>query len=499
MTPLERTSRRVAEPSFVLGLLAAFCFATFLIRLSLPDAMRLDEAQQVFLAQWLAVGYDAQPPLYNWVQQAVLSLIPDNIIALGLLKAVTLWAIFASYYWLARLVIEDARLAAMATFGLLLTPQMFWEAQRDLTHTTGTLLMTTLLLLAIIGVIKRPSVGGYALIGACIGLGMLTKYNFALTLPAMAIATLTLKPGRQRLLDPRILVSALVALVIVAPHALWMLQNMDIAVQSNINKMARGAQDQSRLMQISHGLASLAGTGIAIIAPFCVIIGLVFGRPVFRAFRASDAWSRFFGAYLLAVAAELVLLVLLTKFTLARDNWLFPFLYLFPIYACSKLRSAGISPDDAFRRLVPVALSAMVLIPVALFLAATLNKSNHYFEPYRAFAEEVRKREAIEPSLVVADSWHLAGNMTATFAPVPVVATSYPNLRHVVTASREHPVLMVWRGEGATALPPAYRAWIDKELGPGLPDPQIRTVTLPYATQTELIASPFNYVVIYPR
>lgn len=499
MTPLERMSRRIAEPSVVLGLLAAFCTATFLIRLSLPDAMRLDEAQQVFLAQWLAVGYDAQPPLYNWVQQGVFSLIPDNIIALGLLKAVVLWAIFASYYWLARLVVEDRRLAAMATFGLLLTPQMFWEAQRDLTHTTGTLLMTNLLLLAILGVLKRPSVGTYALVGACVGLGMLTKYNFALTLPAMAVATLTLQAGRQRLLDPRILIAAAVAVAIVAPHAIWMLQNMDIAVQSNINKMAGGAEGNGRLIQIAQGLASLAGTGIAIIAPFCVIIGLVFGRPVTRALGASSALSRFFGAYLLAVAAELVLLVLLTKFTAARDNWLFPFLYLFPIYLCTKLRVAGVSPDRAFNRMVPVALAAMVLVPIALYLAVTLKKSNHYFEPYRAFAEEVRKREAIEPSLVVADSWHLAGNMTATFAPVPVVATTYPNLRHAVSPSREHPILMVWRGDGATELPPAYRAWIDHELGQGMPQPQIRTVTLPYTTQDTLIAKPFNYAVVYPR
>ena len=42
--------------SSILGIFALYYIAQFIVRLVLPDGLRIDEAQQVFLSQWLAAG-----------------------------------------------------------------------------------------------------------------------------------------------------------------------------------------------------------------------------------------------------------------------------------------------------------------------------------------------------------------------------------------------------------------------------------------------------------
>ena len=60
------------RPALVFWILAAYFVIQLSVRLLLPHSLELDEAQQIFYAQWTAVGYDTQPPFYNWVQTAIL-------------------------------------------------------------------------------------------------------------------------------------------------------------------------------------------------------------------------------------------------------------------------------------------------------------------------------------------------------------------------------------------------------------------------------------------
>lgn len=500
MTRLERIGRRIGESPFVIpAALALYLIVTLLIRLALPHGMRLDESQQVFLAQWLAIGYDAQPPFYNWLQKAVLLLLPNPVLGLAVLKSLILWAIFFTYHRLARIVTGDGALAAIATLALLLTPQMFWQAQRDLTHTTGTLLLTNLLFLTIAALVMRATLARYLWLGAVIGLGMLTKYNFVLTLPALAVAALASPVGRSRLLDWRIFLSAVLAVAIFAPHGFWLLAHLEIATHSSIDKMAEAADGQSRIVQIATGLLSVIGTGAAIIAPSAIIFTLLFVRSLPRLIRASDFWSRFFGIFLLAIAVELMLIVFLTTFTSVRDRWLLPFLYVMPLYLATKIRAAGLPGERALSRFIPFIACAMVFVPVALVLSVTLRKSNHYFEPYAAFARQVRQQGTADPALIVADNWNLAGNMAANFPSVPVIATDYPNLVLPFEKNPARAVVMIWRGEDRPALPSIYRDWVARELGTGAKIGPVTTVSLPYVKQQERMASPFRYVLVYPQ
>ena len=63
----------VRKPDAVIVLIAAYFILEFLVRLAMPHSMRYDESQQAFFSQWLTLGYDSQPPLYNWWQSLTIS------------------------------------------------------------------------------------------------------------------------------------------------------------------------------------------------------------------------------------------------------------------------------------------------------------------------------------------------------------------------------------------------------------------------------------------
>ena len=60
--------RLAARPGSLYLLLAAYFTVNVFLRLAGPASLELDEGQQLYFAQWLAVGYDSQPPFYNWLQ-----------------------------------------------------------------------------------------------------------------------------------------------------------------------------------------------------------------------------------------------------------------------------------------------------------------------------------------------------------------------------------------------------------------------------------------------
>ena len=133
---LKRLLNSLAEkPNAVIALFGAYFLLQIIIRQFTPATLRVDEAQQVLFAQWLALGYDAQPPLYNWYQQAIFALFGMSMWTIAFAKNVILFLTFAVSIKTAELVLENKRFVAVSALALFIIPQVFWQAQRDLTHT----------------------------------------------------------------------------------------------------------------------------------------------------------------------------------------------------------------------------------------------------------------------------------------------------------------------------------------------------------------------------
>ncbi|WP_137129070.1 glycosyltransferase family 39 protein [Rhizobium sp. FY34] len=481
-------------PSEVIALAAVYFFVTFLVRLALPPGLRMDESQQVFLSQWLTAGYDAQPPLYNWVQRLVFELTQNYVLGLAALKGVVLAAVIATYAKLAHMVLKDRAFTLMATLGLFLTPQFFWQAQRDLSHTTATLLFVNLTLMATVRTVERPATINYLLLGAAIGLGMLTKYNFALFVAGLAVATVLTRQGRQSLLNWRFALTILIAGLVFLPHAIWLFNHLAVASSVTVARMAEDAGNNSRSLQILIGLANLVLMTAIAVAPAVILFGLAFGRPTLHLVRRPHQWDRFFTLLPTAILMILVVLILATTFTTFRDRWLLPLLQYAPISLCLLLQAAGVDAERGWQRIWRGVIIMALAIPVALLVVGLADKTSHYRKPYGEFTAQLRRELPVEPGLIITNDWHTAGNMKAQWPAVPVMAVDFPNLQLTPIAGR--PILLVWRDDAD--LPASIQTWLSTNLGRQADTREARALSLPYTGGDDSKVSSFHYILLAP-
>lgn len=478
------------------GLFALYYGCQAVVRLALPGGLRIDEAQQVFLSQWLLAGYDAQPPLYNWAQQFAFALVGDYLVGLAALKSLVLFAVLVTYHQVARMLLKSECYAVIATIALFSIPQMFWQAQRDLTHTTAAMLLLNLLMLTAIVVLRSPTLLNYLLLGAAIGLGMLTKYNFALFLPALSIAVFLHPDGRTRITDWRILVTAATAATIVLPHALWFVENIGLASSVTVARMGEEANNGGRLGEIFTGIRNLLEITLIIATPAFATVCLPFGNAGLKLLGSSSAESRLIGDFLAATMTFLVLLIFIVTLTTFRDRWMLPLLQMLPLYLVLKLEARGLNPEAALKRLLPVAAGVLALLPIATFVAGSKSIS-HYQQPYSAFHDRFVAQEAHTPSLIVTPDWLSAGNIKKEWPEIAVITTQFPNLTLPYRWEHDRPVALMWRGEAQTA-PKALQNWAKDNLGDAVVIPEAKRVTLPFEGNSGIAAPDFSYVLIYP-
>lgn len=492
--------RLARYPGGVYLLLAAYFAVNVLLRLAAPPALEIDEGQQLFLAQWLAMGYDSQAPMYNWVQYAVVQVLGDTVLSLTLLKNVLLFCSYGLLGLAAHIIIRDRALAVIATLGMITIPQIGYEAQRDLTHTVALLFAACLFIYALASALRTPSAFNYALAGLAIGIGTLSKYNFVL-LPAAALLALALdKQHRARLLDPRMILTVVIAGAIVAPHAVWFIGHVSEATELTVLKLARNAGDNPGPLT---GLLALLEAVAAITLPTLAVFALAFGRSLFRAWPFESAWTRLLGRILVISTLLLLLLVLSGGATYIRHRWLVPLFFLLPLYLCAKLEAAGERPVGANRRFGAVVLAIMILVPTLIFVRPFLGTLGHYSKqniPYAQAVTDILASNEKTPSIILAADQQLAGNIRLNTDDIPVMVRGYEWLEQPF--DRTAPVLAVWRrddGRPAPKMPNDFQAWIEAMTGSAAKDVEVRDIAVPYHYGRDGDVYHFGYAWIYPE
>ncbi len=209
-------------------LLSGYFSLHILLRVLVSDSLDYDEAEQALLGQWLLPGYTEQPPLYTWVQYFLFELFGKNVFAVGLLKNVLLFLSYLFVYLSAERLLKDTRAAILATSSLLLIPQIAWESQRDMTHTTLVVFAAAAVLWLALRLVENRTLLNYCLMGIFCGIGFLAKVNFALFLTILILTLLTLPEGRKLLFSRLIFISFALTLAISAYYFIWMFNNQDI-------------------------------------------------------------------------------------------------------------------------------------------------------------------------------------------------------------------------------------------------------------------------------
>ncbi len=449
------------------------------IRVSLPNSLTLDEAEQSLNSQFWLLGYGPQPPFYNWVQNLFVGALDISLLSLALPRFGMLFLVYLFMGLAARELQVSRSFAGLAMLSLTLLPQVSFMPQQDLTHTIALLMATSLFFYGLCRTLVRPDWQGYAIIGIAIGIGTISKYNFVI-LPAATIVAVALdRDWRARLLDPRMLLAAVICIAIVLPHAVWLLGNLDLATRGTLGKMVESDAPQG-IFRVTKALGSLLVACLAFGALAVVVLALAFKSSVKRAVRAGDRWTTLFGRIMLFSLVGVVAVVLVAGTTRITERWLDPYLLALPLYLLLKFDRAGADLGLGFKRLVPVFLVIMVVVlvpgPAKVLTAGLLGPPGRINMPFADLAKQIRTED--RPATILALGMHLSGNIRMQFPDVPVFDIDSASVKRAMR-DLAPPVLVIEAdGDGAVVEPKLDAAMLESATGLSATD--FRTRLVPY-------------------
>lgn len=481
-------------PERVFFVVAGLYFGLHVIsRVLLTSTLGSDEAEQALWSQTLQWGYGAQPPLYTWLQYGFMQLFGINVLALALLKNALLFTTYTAVFVIAQQLLGDGPRALAATAGLLFIPQIAWESQRDLSHSVLVTTLAALTLLAVIRLLRRPQPASYLLVGLCLGLGILAKYNYVLFAAALLLTLVGHAQTRAILLRPAFLLTISMAGIIVLPHGLWVVDHWQ-ATAACLEKL-----EQDRVAARAHGLLSAATNSVLFLLPFLLAAGLWL-RPT--AGPAHVAWRFPLRGYLVAVGITIITTVLLLGAGEFKDRWLQPLLFVAPVvwlgYVDPKRTDLRARLPGYFGMAAGLAVIIWLLIPLRVVLGPFSGYPTDLNQPYSALAQAI-KTSGMSPAILVGYGNRIAGNLRLQFPEARVYAHRQLADTTITITSPAGPILAIWPTAGSqTAMPRTMHVGLTGALDvPALAYEQ-RRLQLPLAYSDGRIASQFNLAVISP-
>ena len=434
---LNRLSHNVIN-RFPLFIVAYFGLQV-LVRLVTTTGVVIDESEQMMLTQYVALGYNAQPPLYTWLQAGLFRLLGPGVFALALLKNLFLGLTYFFTYRTARLVSRDRSVPALCAMALLFIPQIVWEAQVDQVHTVLLTTATSASFFFFFRILLEDDLRDYLLIGLVAGCGMLAKYNFVLVAVSLLAAGLCIGDYRKKILRPRLLLAVLTAAVVVAPHALWFMQNHELATSETIRRM-HVDQTGHYLLNVLAGSADLIMACLAFILPFCCFYTLFF-RNAFHTGQSRPA--RLLAVYMAMNILFIFLIILLTQTTQIKQRWLQPYLFVFPMFLFLMTDFSRLSRQRVHAFVstgICIAAFILILIPTRVYLVDLGTRPHRANYPFESLAADIRKHGFSQGTILGEDKF-IGGNMRLFFKDSVVITPSIPLQEYRMTPE----MLIVWK------------------------------------------------------
>ncbi|MGB3225690.1 MAG: glycosyltransferase family 39 protein [Desulforhopalus sp.] len=455
--PMNPTANQQLALKFLL-LLGCYFALHIVLRVLISDSLDYDEAEQALLGQWLLPGYTEQPPLYTWMQYALFRLFGENVFAVSLLKNSLLFLTYVFVFFSGREILKNTRLAILATCSLLLIPQIGWESQRDMTHTTLVVCAASASFWQALRLVKSQSIINYCIFGLVLSIGILGKANFTLFIAALLLTLLTFSEGRKIIFSPGLLMSILIMAVLTGPYFLWMFNNQDIVF--SVTHKFKLAIENYRLQ----GIVSLLSKIFLFLTPMWLIFLLIFPVGFVRNQGPhADFHHQLIKRYLLILFFILLTVVLVFKVTYVKDRWLQPLLFLVPLFFFSRLDSSLISPKrfKIFLGVIAVTATAIYLaFTIRVAGASYIDRFSRLNYPFTAITDDLRQT-GFSNGLIISNNRFLAGNMLIQF---PDSTALIPGYRF---ESRTAPynlsvAVVLWEADLFPAMPPELESFLMK-------------------------------------
>lgn len=421
--------------------LALYFTIHLVVRIFISDSAELDEAEQLVLTQDLRLGYGSQPPLYTWLLSGLFSFFDNKILALAVVKNCLLFLSYLFVYLSAKEITRDTNRAVIAMLSLLLIPQIFWESQRDLTHSVLGTTIAAGTLFVMVRLLKTGRLHYYALFGICAGAGLISKYNYGVFWVALFLAGCTIKNLRPRLLHRNMLLSVFCLLLVASPHLYWAITNMH-ATLSQAGKFKVG-HSLGLLASYSLGFRKLLMAVVSFLGLLIPVYALFFYKPEARDVTAStdDDYAVLIRRTLVTGLGLCILMVLLFKVTVFKDRWMQPLLFATPIYLVTlpwmRFNPASVRRYASFALLV--ALAVLLIMPGHILYASHTGTLTRLNSPYAVLSAQLRQ-VGFQGGLIVAQGRLLGGNLKLFFPESVIEAPEVP----AFTSPSDTDRLIVW-------------------------------------------------------
>ncbi len=405
----------------VLGVAAAaICYGLVhgaLRSIASPTLGQDDVIAAVFAQDW-AWGYaPSNPPLYDWLLAILHELTGPTLLSALILRYGLLAATAIFTYLAALRVGGDRGWAALTALSLSLCYQIGWNIHEGVTQTSVLATMVAATLWIYVRLLDRGKLVDYAALGLCLGLGLLAKYNYPALVLTLLIASALLPAARQRLVDPRILISLALAAAIVAPFLAWLSGFSSGDIATRLPGEAFGY-----LPRLARGLLNVLKSPIGFLTPFVFIVPLIFPGVLQRLARA----VRTFGAdglagdherllfYQCAAAFGVLLAAAILGFDQAASRYMHPLFLPAVILLMALAKDTQPQPVQVRRYVVALAgFAALVLLLRVTLLAvgSPLCGPCHQLERFEALADALKNSGFPADGIVVTDNRFVAGNM----------------------------------------------------------------------------------------
>ena len=450
---MDKALNSLQKPSVVHGLILAMVGLYWGLRVFAFSGLSADEAEQVLFAQSFQWGYDvANPPLYTWVLITLFALLGKSAGLVLAFKLAIVASIYAALYHCSRLVLANERRLDWALVGL--SPVLFffigWHAIFNYSHSLLNALFAVFSFMALIKVIDSGRWRWYLILGLVAGLGLLTKYAFALFLIAALAAGLSLPQARQRLLSGRMLAALLVLGAVVAPHAAWLLNASD-QVAHAVSYKLQTQTDAAYLSGVGTGFWNLLRAAFAFLSPFWLIALLVFPAAVKKATSTPDNQNiagPLLGRTFIGFTLLLVGMVVIGGVSQFRPNYLFV-LVLVPLWLFTRLSTEAAAPGK--RRKVYAALIGVALVlSVGGLTGKALSdpwrcKKCLFLTPYEDIAKALQERGFTAGSVFA--TWHptpLPGNLALYLPDARIISHKFTALKPPPRLGADGQCMTVW-------------------------------------------------------
>ena len=282
----------------------------------------LDVIEAMTYGREWQLGYDKLPPLPWWLAEAVYRVFGVDASLYALSQAAVIIAFVA--VWLTARPLVGA-VGALAAILIIDGMHYFSSSAAKFNHNVIELPFWALAGFAFYAALRQGKLRYWVLLGAALGLAWWAKYFVVILAAPLALFVSFDPAARRRLAGPGPWIAAAVALVVTAPHLLWLAQHDFLPLGY---AEARAAAPSGMLDHLLHPVGFLAGQAFFLIPALLIALPL-FWLPAKTAPRANtDAFDRRI-VTLLAFGPALTLLVFsLVSGRATQAMWGFP-LWLF--------------------------------------------------------------------------------------------------------------------------------------------------------------------------